>query len=474
MEGTAAPSSVNYANTLPLAIASTQNRRSFFPQNGQNFTDTGSNIIRIDVNADGLLDCQQSYLEFTLTSLVNNTRTLDQGHPWIKRLTIESAGVVLEDINNYNRLIGGILTPSQGSAAFTGEIQCANFGSQNSNNGAGAAVALPQFMNALAGVTVAAGDQPAQDAANATGVMAANAAAPNAGGTPITGQYHLACGMLNLDKYLPLVLMGQGFTIQLELESGNNIGIAPAANAANAQSYQISNVKYVAHIVEMQRDFYDMMRNLQAQSGGSIMLGSSTFRHYSHVFTPTQGSTEEINISARVRSLESLLWCSNRTDNIANNQFYNLSNSTPLGCAAGNYAVFIGAQRYPSNQINWNNATNKGEAYQELRKCFGSLGSVNHGGFLNAGTYLSDEDARLCTVAGGVPRYGPMGLSFRSFRHELEDGIDLSSRALPCRLAINTTEITGGGAGNQQTVDIYAQATILFYVNMDGSVTSSV
>ena len=92
MEGTAAPSSVNYANTLPLAIASTQNRRSFFPQNGQNFTDTGSNIIRIDVNADGLLDCQQSYLEFTLTSLVNNTRTLDQGHPWIKRLTIESAG----------------------------------------------------------------------------------------------------------------------------------------------------------------------------------------------------------------------------------------------------------------------------------------------------------------------------------------------------------------------------------------------
>jgi hypothetical protein len=471
----AAPRSVNYADTLPLAVASTQNRRSFFPQNGQNFTDTGSNIIRIDVQADGLLDCQQSYLEFTLTNLVNNTRTLDQGHPWIKRLTLESGGVILEDINNYNRLVGGILTPAQGSAGYTGEIQCANFGSQNSNNGApGAVVALPQFMNSLAAVTTAAGAADAQTAANATGVIAANGAAPAAGGTPITGQYHLVCGLLNMDKYLPLVLMGQGFTIVIELETGNNIGICPNAAAANPQNYQISNVKYVAHIVEMQRDFYDMLRNLQAQSGGSLMIGSSTFRHYSHAFTPTQGNTEEVNISARVRSLENLLWCSNRTDNISNNQFYNLSNSSPLGCDAGSYAVFVGAQRYPNNQVNWDNAVNKGEAYQELRKCFGALGSINHGGFLNAGTYLSDTDARLCTLAGGTPRYACFGLSFRSFRHELEDGIDTSSRALPIRLQLNTKTVPGGGAGNAQTMDIYAQATILFYINMDGSVTASV
>eukprot|EP01043_Picozoa_sp_COSAG02_P104233 COSAG02_NODE_40224_length_408_cov_0.333333_2_plen_33_part_01 len=33
MEGTA-PRSVNYANTLPLAVSSTQNRRSYYPQNG--------------------------------------------------------------------------------------------------------------------------------------------------------------------------------------------------------------------------------------------------------------------------------------------------------------------------------------------------------------------------------------------------------------------------------------------------------
>ena len=124
-----APRSINYTDTLPLAIASTQNRRSFYPQNGQAFTDTGSNIIRIDVNADGLLDTQQSYLEFTVTNTAGATRCLDQGHVWIKMLTIESGGVILEDINNYNRLVAGILQPAQGSAAYTdgGDAGCSRW-----------------------------------------------------------------------------------------------------------------------------------------------------------------------------------------------------------------------------------------------------------------------------------------------------------------------------------------------------------
>ena len=65
-------------------------------------------------------------------------------------------------------------------------------------------------------------------------------------------------------------------------------------------------MKYIAHIVDMQRDFYDMLRNLQSQSGGSLMIGSSTFRHFSHTFN-SGADTEDINITARVRSLENLL-----------------------------------------------------------------------------------------------------------------------------------------------------------------------
>ena len=488
----AAPNSVNYADTLPLAVSSTQNRRSYYPQNGQNFTDTGSNIVRIDVNADGLLDTQQSYLEFTLSSLVAQTRCFDQGHCWIKRLTIESAGVILEDINNYNRLVAGILQPAQGSAAYMGEVGVAQFAARQNDQFGLVNVANDEpnsaFQNFHPGVVDRqAGPNPVgpQDPANGTGVMPAGGAGVVAAGANFTGQYHLACGFLNMDKYLPLVLMGQGFTIQLELDVGANVGIMTGAAAA-AAPYQISNVKYVAHIVEMQRDFYDMMRNLQAQSGGSLMIGASTFRHFSHTFTPqAAGGTEEVNITARVRSLESLLWCSQLTANIGDSTVYNLSNSTTLGAPSGTYNVFIGAQRYPSNQVAWNSTTNKGEAYQELRKCFGALGSINHGGLLNPCSYLVSVGPAVAAGAGfpafraiagqngGVPRYAPLGISFKSWRHELEDGIDTSSRALPIRLSF-TTGATPNAAAVQNTLDIYAQATILFYFNMDGSVSASV
>ena len=138
---------------------------------------------------------------------------------------------------------------------------------------------------------------------------------------------------------------------------------------------------------------------------------------------------------------------------------------------------FVGAVRYPSNQIAFDTVNNKGQAYQELRKCFGALGSINHGGFLNAGSYLSSIDGSLLDrdpAAGGgsgrLPTYAPLGISFKSWRHELEDGLDTSSRALPIRLALQLA----GATAADYTIDIYAHATVLFYFNMDGSVTASV
>jgi hypothetical protein len=467
MEG-ALPRSVNYSDTLPLAVASTQNRRSFFPVNGQSFTDTGSNQIRIDVNADGLLDVQQSYLEFTLRNNQAGAglRTLDQGHVWIKRLTIESAGVILEDINNYNRLVCGILQPAQGSAAYTGEIQLSMGGGaqQDLVNGAAGIFGEPYFTNGLSAlVDGAAAPTAAQNQKNGTGALAA--------GDGFTGQYHLACAILNIDKYLPLVLMGQGFTISIELAPGIELG----CSGAGGTSYEISNVRYVAHVVDMARDFYDMLRNLQVASGGSLMIGGSTFRHFTHTMTPGNG-TENINISARVRSLENIFFVGNETANFANPAIYKLSTGSTLGMdGAGNsWNLFIGAVRYPTNRIDVDSTANKGQAYQELRKCFGALGSINHGGLLNSCTYLSNINGQGVngTTAGTFgqnPTYGCFGLSLKSWRHELEDGIDTSSRALPCRL-----EITSSAAGNVSTVDIFAQATILFYINLDGSVSSSV
>ncbi len=67
--GRVLPRNANYMEHLPLALSSKSKRRTFFPVNGQSFTATGNNIIRIDVSGDSFLDTKNSHLSFRF----NNT-----------------------------------------------------------------------------------------------------------------------------------------------------------------------------------------------------------------------------------------------------------------------------------------------------------------------------------------------------------------------------------------------------------------
>ena len=49
------PRNANYMTHLPLAMTSMSKRRTYFPTNGNSFTATGNNIIRIDVSGDAFL-----------------------------------------------------------------------------------------------------------------------------------------------------------------------------------------------------------------------------------------------------------------------------------------------------------------------------------------------------------------------------------------------------------------------------------
>ena len=108
-----APNSVNYGDQLPLGIEAKSQKRLFFPTTGDTYTPDSNTICRIDINYDGLLDTQQSFLEFDLTNTSANTCSFDMGQPVIKKLTISSGGVVLEEIHDYNALVAGVLLPAQ-------------------------------------------------------------------------------------------------------------------------------------------------------------------------------------------------------------------------------------------------------------------------------------------------------------------------------------------------------------------------
>ena len=119
----AVPVQLNYADTPPVAIESRPQRRLFFPVNGQSFSPNNTNQIRIDVNADSMLDFSHSYLQFDLDLGVEASAKgcfLDAGCPAINRLQIESGGVILEDIQEWNRLYA-LLCEFQGDASNTND-----------------------------------------------------------------------------------------------------------------------------------------------------------------------------------------------------------------------------------------------------------------------------------------------------------------------------------------------------------------
>ena len=121
-----APTSVLYGDQLPLAIQAKSQRKLFFPTTGGNYSGSGNNICRIDLAYDGMIDTSQSYLQFDVKNAATNAPgnagaaagfTPDMGQPFINRLRVECGGVVLEDIQNYNHLLGGILAPSQNGSS---------------------------------------------------------------------------------------------------------------------------------------------------------------------------------------------------------------------------------------------------------------------------------------------------------------------------------------------------------------------
>ena len=91
-------------------------------------------------------------------------------------------------------------------------------------------------------------------------------------------------------------------------------------------------------------------------------------------------------VSARVRSLKGLL-VRPQLESV-NNKATAYCISTGNNCAIHEAQFRIGNQTYPQTPMVYRE-NNKGEFYQEVRKCFGTIGSVTHGSNLNDLTYRS-------------------------------------------------------------------------------------
>ena len=378
-----APKSVDYSDILPMAIPSSSNRRKFFPNNGETFSPISTNIIRIDVNADSMLDAAHSYLEITIRNDVaaggggagaNQVLFKDIGCPYIKRLRIESGGVTLEDIHEYGRLYA--------------MLELAQFSVDNFTNENG--VLLGQS-NQLA--NVGALNATVQNNPNYCGHHDDNVIIDNA--TTRTFCVPLVSALLNCEKYIPLILANAGITLEITLAPNIEVGVCGTSvdpPVAIAPLYSVSKCCYNAHLVDLDRSFYDALRMEMAVSG-SISLNGQTWRHYSTQMNANT-TNASINIPARQKSIKSIF-------TTFRNATYNTNadlNSFSIGVfqrqQLTSWQYRIGSVNYPQSAIEVSD-TNLSPSLCEVLKAFGKLGDISTNTCMNPTTYGANVDAPL-------------------------------------------------------------------------------
>jgi len=443
-----APKQLNYDDVLPVAIESSSHRREFFVEGGNDYGPSGGsqpNVIRIPINADAMLDAQGSYLKFDIKNNSGaNAIAFDFPQSYIRRLRlISGSGQVLEDIGAYNRLYAGILYPTQAAAGLVAE-------STICSQGVGTRL-RPTGAN------------------NSAGVLA--------GGSTQTMCIHLCSALLNSDTYLPLVMMSSGLIIEIELDSANSIGCSSTGVAGTIGpldcDWTISNVRYVAHLINLQREFYERLRMVMEANGGVLALSGTTYKHFSGNW-PTADLAANINVPARLKSIKSFLWKNTIEADVVSRGKMGISGGITHDLQE--FSFRVGAVRYPPAGVQFK-STNKAEAYQELRKAFGTLGSYNHGGELMDNTTYAASAAANADVVSAAPvvanapavNIAPFALDVESFRSSLEAGVNTSGRALPVSL-----ELKASGNGADATVDVWTMCDAIFYVNIDGSCAVSV
>ena len=523
MDSRVAPPQVNYDNVLPLAIESRSNRREFLPVNGQSFSNsTGATICRIDVNADSMLDATHSYLECDIRNDATNGAgenkflALNNFSPaWIQRLRIESGGVVIEDINEYSRLYAmltlcqcpkdyiknnlsnlGLYRENECSTLVStgaGNIQMPSNGGVTARDGTSFALEATAIETSdlvypmtartkLSGIdgSVSGGNPAVARRVDPTDTSLAVGGAHAE--TKIAAQQSrrmcipLVSGFLNMDKYIPLIMMNAGFTIELTLCDANRIGFTQsetnaAPDPAGVDSvWSVLNVKYVAHLIDLDRSFYDRLRMVMDASGGVLQLAGQTYRHYSGILGEASNQYT-IALPARVKSVKSIFGTFLNSAHVGSNNAYDSSVFQKAHITS--FRFEIGSVRYPQTDIDCNGNQKQSQREAELDKAFGKIGDYQHQKAYSFKHTINNETIRN----GRAPTQSTLsaffvGFSFESFnRVMLEQGIDTSSRSLPINVIINKG---ASGAGVTHRADFYVLCDAVFFINLDGTASVSV
>lgn len=408
----------------------------------------------MNLNSNSFLDFSHSYLQFTLTNKGGQDLQTDLGVPFFSRLQIMSGGQELEDIQEWSRLYATLLA-AQGSKLNGDEHSLTH-----------------HDKDYMSPETALAAD--ADDAAVITGVNSRTLSSnPNVNkvvdgpekiddNTSRTYNFSIMSAIFNVSKYFPLLLTDQGLDLYFTLNPAVDIGVW--GDDPGGDGYELSNVKYIAHEVNLDDGFVNQMKASMQASGGLLSMSSTTYRYYQQQMT-TAGQ-EDFNISCRVKSLKGMIVRPQATA-VSGRERFNISTGSP--CKIEEAQFRIGSVLYPQEAIKFSN-TNKGELFQEIRKCFGTIGSYNHGTMLNNATVHQAADDANIGDSGSTRSLFMIAYDFETFsKSATESGINVSDRALPVTLTIKKN-----GAGVAGRLDTWAMCDCIIYIDLMGKISTRI
>lgn len=458
------PASMDYTKILPIAAGNPRAmRRTFLPVNGQSFTATGNNIIRLELSADQFWDAKHSYLRFDV--VLNNaamlTAGLDNGglHNFIRRLRLEQAGSILYDVNRYDKLMSAIILPCQSNLSTQADrsiTEQGRFGNQgdagNLNVGEIAANTSGGFVNGIH-------NEEGQFAVDATFTLCA----------PLVGS------LFSQDKLVPLQLLSSSpLTIEIELAPAADVFIN--AGMADMTDYTVQNINYVAQLVDVSPEVDNQVRMIQELSGGAIVLNCNDYTHFNGNITANAAGQQAINVPARRKSIKSLLFVG------ASQTFGAGIQRTKYNTSAGghmnliDYQVKVGSIMHPATPIRCNfnvggDINTRAEAFEELTKCFMPVNNlIGLGGLSRVNFAVANGATGNMAGSGETPTYCPLGVDMEAFqRTAIEAGLDTSSRSTPISLLLNLN----GGIAEAINIDAYVVYDALYYIDASGVISVS-
>ncbi len=454
---------------MPVAIEAKSNRRAYVPNNGSTFSP--GQTIRINLNSQSFIDFSHSYLQFKwfnkTDGVTDRSVGLDMGCPFFSRLQIMSGGQELEDISEYSRLYA-ILESIQGSRLNADEHSLTEHEDFTPN---AAAVTDAMVTDATAdGAGISAQINAAVDGANPYVHPANTNIAHN---SSRVFNVPLVSAIFNIEKYFPLLLTQQGIDIYLTLNPAADIGSWSGAVAAN--QWDISEVKYVAHEVNLDDMFTNQMKMSIQATGGVLSLASTTYKHYLVNQPKAHAGAATHNISTQVKSLKGLIV--RPQNNALTGADANFPISTGQSLCINEMQFKVGSVLYPQEPIKFS-AENAGEMYNEIRKCFGTIGSYNHGTMLNKTTFTptTNNAYSYAPDAGHARQMFVAAYDFETFaKSATESGLNTSDRSLPVSFTVKTA--TAGHANVDDLVvryDVFAMADCILYINLAGKLSTRI